>query len=170
MLGRIYMLTCNVTGLQYIGSTIQSLRERLRKHKQNYIEFLNGKFDHELSSFEILKCNDYYIELIEEIEIDIRQDLYDIENIYIQNIKCVNKYIAPSGLSKKEKDHQYYVEHKKKYNERSKQYRIDNKEFITEQKKKKYTCECGSTLTTSHKSRHEKTKNHQEYLKNKKYI
>ena len=39
-----------------------------------------------------------------------------------------------------------------------------NKEMLLEKRKEKYTCECGPVLTKGNKSRHEKSKRHQDYL------
>jgi hypothetical protein len=47
---------------------------------------------------------------------------------------------------------------------RDKEKYIKNKDTIALKSKEPYTCECGSTLTISHKLRHERTQKHQKYL------
>jgi|TARA_R110000868_G_scaffold362755_1_gene625010 hypothetical protein len=59
---------------------------------------------------------------------------------------------------------QHYQNNKEVILEQQKQYNQDNKEIIAEKAKVKYTCECGSTSTIHHKSRHEKTKKHQSFI------
>ena len=56
---KIYAIKSHQTEMIYIGSTTQTLSQRIAKHKQNYIK--NGT----TSSKEILKYEDYYIELID---------------------------------------------------------------------------------------------------------
>ena len=75
----------------------------------------------------------------------------------------------------KEKSKEYYQENKEKISERIKIYYIENKEEISEQRKIyyneisekrkiKYTCACGSTLTVSHKLRHERSIKHTNFI------
>jgi hypothetical protein len=52
--GKIYKIVCNITGLIYIGSTSQSLIQRLQDHKSGYKTYLNRK-THYVSSFKIIK-------------------------------------------------------------------------------------------------------------------
>lgn len=63
-----------------------------------------------------------------------------------------------------EKDKQKYESNKEKYAEKSKQRYERNKEKIAEKGKVKITCDCGSICRISDKSRHLKSKKHQEYL------
>jgi len=48
-----------------------------------------------------------------------------------------------------------------------KEYYEENREQITEQKKQKYTCECGSIIRKCDRARHFKSKKHTDYLANK---
>ena len=74
-----------------------------------------------------------------------------------------------------EKNRQWYENNKEQVAEKAKQYRENNKETINEKHKQryennkekykqKYTCECGSTTSFRHKTRHEKTKKHQTFI------
>ena len=64
--GKIYRLVCNTTGNQYIGSTTQSLSQRLGGHKKDYKRFLEGKITKQTSSFSILSEKNYEMILIED--------------------------------------------------------------------------------------------------------
>ena len=96
----------------------------------------------------------------------------------------------------KEQNKQYHIDNAKKINENSKQYRIDNAEKLTEyykqynidnkskisarrsEKQKQYyvdntekinekhNCACGGRYTTVNLSKHNKTQQHQTYIKN----
>ena len=62
---KIYKICSNLTDNIYIGSTTQSLSQRLSEHVRrcnHYIKIDNNY----ISSFEIIKLGDYYITLIEE--------------------------------------------------------------------------------------------------------
>ena len=65
--GKIYILISDQYEKFYIGSTTVSLEERLQRHIESYEEWLTSNFKTGyLSSFEILKYNDYRMELIDE--------------------------------------------------------------------------------------------------------
>jgi hypothetical protein len=58
----------------------------------------------------------------------------------------------------------YYDENKKEMLMKDKKYYEDNKEKISERKKIKNGCGCGSNYNLSTKARHERTKKHMEYI------
>jgi hypothetical protein len=53
------------------------------------------------------------------------------------------------------------TEQKRKYRET---YRNKNKDIINEKKKEKFVCECGSTYTKCHESRHKETSKHLKFI------
>ena len=144
----VYKLTCNETGLVYYGSTRETLNKRLSKHKNNYKRYLEGTEKDYCTSYEVLKNNNYKIELLETCD-----DVYHMikrETYYFDNFECVNKRRPDvPGRTRKE-------------------WREANKEKISEKRKEKYTCACGSILRKADKARHERTKKHQEFINKKK--
>jgi len=191
--GKIYKITSKSTGLIYYGSTAQYyLSKRLSGHVRNYKRYLNGKH-HYVSSFKLLECDDYNIQLIKNFPSANKKQLITEEGKYIRENECVNKMIP--GRTKKEyyednqekmKQHrednkekikQYYEDNKEYIKEKVKQYkednkekikqhREDNKEKIKERKSKPYECACGSIVKWNDKARHFKTKKHCEYINN----
>jgi hypothetical protein len=185
----IYCIKSYQTDDIYIGSTAQRLSKRLSQHRSKYKDYLNGKFNY-ISSFEIVKYEDSYIELIESLKDVNKMEMEKIEGTYIKNMDCVNKFIA--GRTKKEykqdnkeriseytkqyyKDNkeqiiehqkQYYNDNKQQIIEQIKEYYNDNKQKILEQANQKHNCLCGGKYTTGHKARHEKTQKHLNYIKN----
>jgi hypothetical protein len=102
---KIYKLIDNTNGNIYIGQTKQKLYQRLNNHKQDF------KRGSTLTSREIIKNNNYKIELIEETN-DLNRERY-----FIENTECINK-VVPGRTSK-----EYYEETKHKLNkEKLKQY------------------------------------------------
>jgi hypothetical protein len=137
--GKIYKLWSPSKNLVYYGSTVQTLPQRLAKHK-------NGNNNNrKCTSSLILACEDYKMELIEEYSCNNKQQLYNKEGEYIKNNECVNKvingrtrieYAKEYRIKNREKRNEYnkqYIENNKEQNkEYHKQYRIDNKEQIKE--------------------------------------
>lgn len=88
--GRIYKLVCNVTGLQYVGSTTLSLHTRKAGHVQTYKRWKEGKARGCITSFKIIEGGDYDIVLLEEVPCDNKEQLHRAERRWIENLECVN--------------------------------------------------------------------------------
>ena len=151
--GYTYALRSYQTDDIYIGSTLGTLRQRLYKHKQNLKQFNNGKY-HYVTSYEIVKYDDAFIEMIDKYENVNKIELRKYEGQTIRNTKCVNKNIPCRTFKEyretnkdkiKEQQKQYYETHKeemKQYYETNKdkikEYKLINKDKIKEQKKEYY--------------------------------
>lgn len=183
----VYAIRSHQTNKIYIGSTTQALSMRMCGHRRNYKEWMNGKF-HFVTSFEILKFEDNYIELLQEVEVESKLELRRVEGENIRKHDCVNKIIAGRTKVEYDAEHkeqkaeydakynanhkeqkleynaEYNASHKEEIAEQRAVYRKVNKEQIAEHKAVPYTCACGSVCTTSGKSRHEKTKKHQAFV------
>ena len=151
--GKIYKIFGNTTDMVYIGSTYKTLQQRLKQHEANYKSFKAGKYWF-ITSFKILENNNYKIELVENYPCNSKQELELEEGKIIKQyrtdkLNIVNRHIA--GQSQKE----YYKDYKNTINEKA---------------NKKNTCSCGGNFTYAHKSQHEKTKKHQDYINNSKII
>jgi len=159
--GKIYTIRTYQCDDIYIGSTTQRLCERIRDHRDNYKHWLNGAKKY-MSSYEILKYDDYYIELLEDYPCENKQQLKRKEGEYQREMDCVNKRIEcrttkewyidnKDKIKQKVKQYyndnkdkrleqmkEYYIDNKDKKIEYIKQYRIDNKEKILEYNKQHY--------------------------------
>ena len=118
-LAKIYILRSKQTDDVYYGCTTRKLNDRLTNHK-----YVFKKQSHYITSFEIVKYDDAYIELVEEFEYKTRKDCDDKEAFYIRNNLCVNKIIP--GRTDKE----YRPEQKEEIKEIRKKYRDEHKEEI----------------------------------------
>lgn len=85
MKGIIYKLVQEGTGLQYIGSTSQTLERRLQQHYN--FNFINGTSSRKLLD---KPCK---MEVIEEVEVDDIAHLRVIEGNYQRSMPCVNERI-----------------------------------------------------------------------------
>lgn len=123
MKGIIYEISCNETNEKYIGSTIKSLKERIRLHIQK----------RNCASKQIIERNNYSVNILEEIEcIDIKE-LRIREQFYINTIICINKYNSYNTDEDRKKWNYEYSQSNKQ-----KEYRAVNKEKIREYKKQYY--------------------------------
>ena len=83
--GKIHKIVDNTNNNKiYIGSTCKSLKHRLSEHKSSYKRYLKGLF-HNVKSFDIIKNDNYKIELLEDCNIKTKQELLARERFYIQN-------------------------------------------------------------------------------------
>lgn len=160
--GKIYRLVCE-TGKEYIGSTINTLNQRLREHKC---------ITNKSSSKYLINPR---IELIKDFPCENRRELEMEETKYIKaSPNCVNialpyrsqqQYYLDNKEKKREYDKQYRINNNEKKRERDKQYRLKNKEILKEKKNEKFNCECGGRYSRSCKSQHIKSNKHQDFLK-----
>jgi len=179
--GKIYAIKCNETDDVYIGSTIQTLKERLGKHRRDMKRWKDGK-GRNITSFEIVQYDSCYIELLETYPCNSKEELLKKEKEYIESIECINK-CRPfrTDEEKKEYDKEYAKEYREANKERvlqqHKEYYEANKEKVLqyqkeyyeekrkEKNKEKYTCVCGSNIRKSDRRKHERTKKHGDYIK-----
>lgn len=150
--GKIYKLYSPSKNLVYYGSTAEPyLSRRLNHHLVDYKSYKNDKF-HYLTSFAVLECEDYKIELVEQINCNNVEQLRERERFYIENNDCVNKKIPNRS------DKEYYQDNKEHY----KEYRQNNQEHI----KEKVICECGCEISRGNLIRHKKSPKHIKLLNN----
>ena len=173
--GKIYKIVSDdLIGVCYIGSTVQSLSNRMAGHRANYKSYLKRNIGY-TSSFELLKTGNAIIYLIEDYPCTTKTKLERREGELIRQYRfdptcemVCNRVIA--GRSGKE----YRQDHKVKLNLRSKhhhqdnkvqrclnakKYREDNKEKIKEQRSKSIQCpHCSRTVAYSSIARHQRSK------------
>ena len=176
---KIYKIVDNTNDNVYIGSTCEpTLARRLAKHRGNYNFYMNGKGFY-VTSFKILENDNYDIILIENYPCNNKDELHARERYHIESNNCVNKVIP--NRKPKESHKCFYENNKEKIKANVKEYEEKNKENILKQKKEYrennkeqikakrsviYSCKCGKCIRAGSKSRHEKTKFHQDYVNN----
>jgi hypothetical protein len=125
--GKIYALVCNETGEQYIGSTTQSLSQRLSLHTYMTKNGING-----CKSKQILERGNYSIVLIEEYACENKNQLERRERHFIETMVCVNKIIPTRTKQEYINDNQYFII------ERHSNYYQKNKTKLNEKSLKNY--------------------------------
>ncbi len=149
--GKIYKIVCNITSEIYIGSTIETLKERVRKHNVNK----------NCVSRNIIERGDYKIELIKDYPCNSKYELEEEETKYIKNNKCINKNLPHRTQQ------QYLIDNREIHNNKQKKFYQDNKEQIKIQKKEKVLCECGVLIRKSNILVHRKSLKHIKLLEEK---
>lgn len=172
MKGYIYCIRSHQTDQIYIGSTTQILSKRMSDHRVDYKCWLNKKRGY-VTSFEILKFDNAYIELLQEVEVESKAELRKLEGENIRKHNCVNKRIEGRTIQEWTQDNavkiaEYRTIYKKnnrvQISEHQTIYRQKNAIKIKEKKAKPYTCECGSIITTAGKAQHCRTNKHLKYI------
>jgi hypothetical protein len=139
-MGIVYMLCYE--NLFYIGSTIATINSRIKRHKNFYEYWLNGKTNY-CSSFEIIKNENYELIIIEEIKNETEEECIEREQLWIDfygKENLINKrnadghntieYQKKYYIENKDKKKQYYLKNKDKILQYKKEYNLKNKEKI----------------------------------------
>lgn len=122
--GKIYSIRSYQTDAVYIGSTCLPLYKRLYKHRDNFNRWKDGKQSY-TTSYEILKYDDAFIELIEDYPCERKEQLNRREGEIIRETEnTVNKIIA--GRTRKEYKH----DNREIIKIKSAEYKEKNKEII----------------------------------------
>jgi hypothetical protein len=188
----IYEITCIDKNIEYsyVGSTL-NFRSRKSQHKHsltmlnnpsfnlNIYKFIreNGGWDNfEMRPLEEFKCEtntqskireQYWIDL-KQSNLNSRKAFNTSSQYYIDNrdkfLDKATQYRNNNKTIIAEAQHEYYINNKDNLLNYQHQYQINNKTKISERKARTYICECGKSLTISHKSGHNKTINHQKYI------
>jgi ribosome-interacting GTPase 1 len=167
--GKIYKIhpICNHDESDiYIGSTSENyLSVRFSRHKSayKYKKIATSSF----KLFDKYGIENCVITLLEPVNCRSKEELLARERFYIQSMKCVNKSIPLR------KNNEYTKANKEKIKQWKKEYYELNKDKIKEsyrydkikeQYSKPFMCECGSECWEGNKSRHFKTKKHQDFI------
>lgn len=166
--GKVYKIIHNQSDIIYIGSTFNTLRDRLYRHNNAYNKSLNNKHSNIsiYKYFEQYGVNNFKIILIKEYEVVDRKHLQSKEQLWINITKCINKNSAfrINYLSKKE----YYEKNKVLISEKGKTYYENNKNKIKESNKE--YCKNNKDKTKQLKKNHYKKNKEQISEKNKEKI
>ena len=147
--GKIYKVVDVGYNKCYIGSTCESLSQRLARHRWKYTQYLKGTSEctRSFKLFDEYGLDNCKIELIEDFSCNSKDELLKQEGHHIKTNDCINKQIA--GRSNKQwnidnKEHlqqyknDWYKEHMEETKERAKKHREDNKEHYVQKNKEYY--------------------------------
>jgi len=189
MIGRIYKIHSPQLEICYIGSTCNTTRDRFLQHKNQYKQWLKNNHQSPYSIYPFFQkhgIDNFKCVLVKEYEITDKKQLHVYQQLWMNKLKktCVNKAYAfrIPIMEAKHKDwieaqinKLYYNANKDKLKSKAKKYREANvdkvKKYYSEYKtknadklKEKFNCDCGGKYQKRHKSIHEKTKKHQNWI------
>ena len=171
--GTIYKLHCNITGEDYYGST-KWYYNRIHSHKCSTEKQLLKR---QCKSRQILDRGNYTFSVLEELPIE---ELKPRERYYFENFPCINQVIpyktqeeklqdkrdrSKSEIGKQEKA-LYRQEHRQELSAKERERYNANKDEINKRRNARYVCVCGFETSITHKSQHEKSKKHLDFVEN----
>jgi glycosylphosphatidylinositol transamidase (GPIT) subunit GPI8 len=160
IIGKVYKIVCKTNPkIVYIGSTIDKLSRRWRRHCHSSSVCVISKYIKEYG------IENFNIVLIKEYNVCDKFHLLAYEQLYMNTIKNINVRNAFNILGKekwKEYHKNYYENNKEKIIEKVKEYYENNREKW----KEKITCECGCIINKYILSRHKKSNKHIELMEN----
>jgi len=159
--GKIYKIVNDLNDEIYVGSTVNTLSQRMAHHKYNFEKYPERKiykFIRDIGG-DWSHCK---IILIEDYPCERKEQLLQREQYYkkIATLNDNNCY----GLDKK-RYKKWYESNKDNIKEYKEKYYESNKDKILEKGAKINICICGKEYTKWNKSQHEKTKYHKKYIK-----
>ena len=98
--------------LVYIGSTSKNIQVRLSQHVIAWDSFKTGANDKKISSYDIIESGEYGIGLIETCSLEER---FIREQYWIDNIKCVNKNSAYTGIKENQKTKESWAAYQREH-------------------------------------------------------
>jgi hypothetical protein len=73
--GKIYRITCNVTGEDYINCTTLALCQRIQQHRQEFKQYMNGTHKYYHLLHKVMDADDYELILLEQYPCNSKDDL-----------------------------------------------------------------------------------------------
>ena len=157
--GKIYKILNNIDDEIYVGSTTETLGQRMAKHRHS----MKAKPQYKLyKHMHELDVGNFYIELIENYPCNDVYALRAREGDVIRQIATLNKQIA--GRTQKER-YQETIEDKKAYDIKyhasyDSIFYETKKDVINHKRRQKVACECGFMSNKANLYKHKQSSNH----------
>ena len=161
MNGKIYKLVVDNYDKIYIGSTCQTLSQRLCCHKSEYKNVVKtGSTYKKPKSHELFSKGNVLIILLEDCPCDRKEQLLARERFHIEQNKQICLNMTTPGKTKQEGSKDYYEKnktvlsakmsayhatHKVQHATKAKEYRESHAEEIKARSAIKYKCVCGGS-------------------------
>jgi len=127
--GKIYKILNNVDDEVYVGSTIETLSQRMSRHRRLVITRPQIQIYQHMT---LVGADNFYIELIENYNCSCIEELRAREGYHIRQIGTLNKNIA--GRSKNE----YAMDTQEQFKAYQHQWYLNNRTRIIEKSKASY--------------------------------
>jgi hypothetical protein len=176
--GKIYTIRFYNSNEIYIGSTIQSLSNRLAGHrKKNQCSSVKNIIEEKYNN----NWGICYIELYENYSCNNREELHKREGEIIREFKTNDNYICLNQVITNRTKKERYENNKDEILNKCKEWEKNNKEYRQEYHKYKYEnnkdkinekiiCECGCEIYKRSLKKHQQTKKHLNQVAQNNYI
>ena len=156
---KIYIVRNILNESTYIGSTTQTLSQRMAQHRKATRNPKANSFKIYRTMLE-LGIDNFFIELIEYYNCNTQEELRRREGEIIRNFQPdLNKQVAGRTMQ------EYYNDNLEQIRQRDRDRFSRNQETVLQRRKeRKYECCCGSVVRTDGRAEHERTKKHQEFI------
>ena len=146
---KVYKIFTTLGNEIYIGSTTRKIEQRFKEHVSYYKAYTNDNTKQYMSSFQLFTqygIQHCHIEKLENVNVETRKELLQVEAKYIKENKdiCVN-ILLPYCSDDEKAQHKTiyrqrpeYVEHRKQYRDQSEQ-----KQQRRDYNAQRYNCPCG---------------------------
>ena len=154
----IYKISCNDSNITdcYIGSTTD-VKQRMRSHKSD-CNNTNSK-GYKLRVYQFIRANggwnNWTTTILDEFISNSKFERLQKERDWIQYIKPKLNITTPAN---------FQIDGLYNMSEWGKEWYKQNKDKILERQNTKHICNCGTTCSVVNKSRHIRSKQHQQYL------
>ena len=179
--GKIYIIRNSINDLTYIGSTCQSLSQRMVQHRKD----MNIQWCQNFKLYQAMReldKNNFYIELLENYPCNTRDELNKKEGEYIREYQSkLNKQVAGRSQEQYRRDireqlairkKEEYQRNKEQYKKTGSEYREKNKEHRQIKAKERYEFKKDEIKSkkreTYHKHKEEINQKRRERMKQKK--
>jgi len=154
------LIVYKIDGINYIGSTIESLNKRKWKHNSDCYNVKNKNYN--ISLYIHIREKSLQIKLIPIAYYFVsNKSRRYAEQYWINKYDSINNWLKSiNWINKKKKYHKEYCKKKKeKKKEYNKEYREKNKEIIKKKQKQKINCpKCNCVVSKRNISTHQKSK------------
>ena len=155
---KIYIIKNSVNDSIYIGSTTQTLSQRVAQHRKATRNPQANKFKIYRTMLD-LGIENFFVELIEYYSCNTQEELRRREGQVIKEFQPdLNKQVAGRTLQEYRKDFAEEIKEKDRIRGKS-------EKVLQKRRERKYECCCGSVVRTDGKVEHLRTKKHKEYVK-----
>ena len=151
---KIYKIVDKTNNNIYIGSTTLELKKRLNNHVSSYNFHMNGKGGF-TSSYDIIKNNNFIIELIELYPCNNKDELCQKENVYLNTLDCINRNKSFRSVEDINNQYKKNIEKLSKWVKLDRQNNPEKHMIYKENRKIKIECKiCQRCVSKANMSRH----------------
>lgn len=176
----IYKIVCKDLTIKsvYVGHTTNFRR---RKHNHKSVCDNENRKEYNLNVYKFIRenggWNNFEMIMVEEYNCENSLQAHQRERYWVETLNADLNYQIPSRTIREwyddnreeltERKKKYYENNKEEILQQHKKYREENKSVILEKKKEKIICECGYETTRTNIARHQRSEKHLKLIEDR---